>query len=74
MSEDFERLLTNQPTQIAQDAYEFGEIDATLSFQPLTEAQMVAKSLSSLEAYHRKGSGISDDRVRAWVRSCASAL
>lgn len=67
--EDFERLLTNQPNQITQDAYEFGEIDTALSFQPLTEAEMIDKSLSSLGAYRIKGSGISHDRVRAWVDS-----
>lgn len=67
--EDFERLLTNQPNQIIEEAFEFGEIDDALNFQPLTEAQMVEKSLSSLEAYRRKSSGVAHERVREWIES-----
>ncbi len=68
--EDFEQLLlTTQPTQNTEESLEFGEIDATLNFQPLTEAQMVEQSKLALEAYRRKGSGISHNRVREWVDS-----
>lgn len=67
--EDFERLLTNQPEQIIDEPLQFGEINEALNFQPLTEAEMVEKSLSSLEAYRRKGSGVSHERVREWVKS-----
>jgi hypothetical protein len=67
--EDFERLLTNQTNRVAEGAFEFGEIDTALNFQPLTEAKMVEKSLSSLEKYRRKNSGVAHDRVRKWVDS-----
>ncbi|MBW4602912.1 MAG: hypothetical protein KME29_25970 [Calothrix sp. FI2-JRJ7] len=67
--EDFEPLLTNQLNQIAEEAFEFGEIDTALNFQPLTETQMVEKSLSSLEAYRSKGSGVPHERVREWIES-----
>jgi hypothetical protein len=67
--EEFKRLLTNKPDQIVEEAFEFGEIDSALNFQPLTEAQMIEKSLSSLEAYRRKGSGVEHERVREWIES-----
>jgi hypothetical protein len=67
--EDFERLVANQPNQITEEVFEFGEIDTKLNFQPLTESEMVEKSLSSLETYRRKGSGVAHNRVREWVDS-----
>ncbi|MDZ7961395.1 MAG: hypothetical protein RMY34_26530 [Aulosira sp. DedQUE10] len=67
--EDFERLLTNQPTQTTEESFDYGEIDAALNFQPLTEAQMVQQSQSALEAYRRTGSGVAHDRVREWADS-----
>ncbi len=67
--EDFEQLLTNQPTQTAEESFEYGEIDAALNFQPITEAQMIQQSQSALEAYRRTGSGVKHDRVREWADS-----
>lgn len=67
--EDFEQLLTNQPTQTTEESFEYGEIDTTLNFQPLTEAQMVQQSQSALEAYRRTGTGVAHDRVREWADS-----
>jgi hypothetical protein len=67
--EDFERLLTNQPTQTTEESFEYGEIDAALNFQPLTKAQMVQQSQSALEAYRRTGSGVTHNRVREWADS-----
>ncbi|MEH1970297.1 hypothetical protein [Nostoc sp.] len=67
--EDFEQLLTNQPTQTTEESFEYGEIDAALNFQPLTEAQMIQQSQSALEAYRRTGSGVAHDRVREWADS-----
>ncbi|MEH1912406.1 MAG: hypothetical protein V7L05_13550 [Nostoc sp.] len=67
--EDFERLLTHQVTQTTEESFEYGEIDAALNFQPLTEAQMVHQSQSALEAYRRTGSGMAHDRVREWADS-----
>ncbi len=68
--EDFERLLTNQSGQTREEfSFEFGEVDAALNFQPLTEAEMVKQSQSALEAYRRKGSGVAHERVREWADS-----
>ncbi|MEH2062449.1 MAG: hypothetical protein V7K50_09230 [Nostoc sp.] len=67
--EDFEQLVTNQVTQTTEESFEYGEIDAALNFQPLTEAQMVQQSQSALEAYRSTGSGVAHDRVREWADS-----
>ena len=56
--EDFEQLLTNKPTQTTEESLEYGEIDAELNFQPLTEADMIQQSKSALETYRRTGSGV----------------
>ena len=53
--ENFEQLLTNQPNQAIEESLEYGEIDSSLNFQPLTEAEMVEQSKLALEAYLRKG-------------------
>jgi hypothetical protein len=65
--EDFEQLVTNQPTQTPEESLEYGEIDAALNFQPLTEAEMVQQSKLALEAYRRKGSGVAHNLVRQWA-------
>ena len=67
--EDFERLLTNKPTQTTEESLEYGEIDAELNFQPLTEADMIQQSKSALETYRRTGSVVEHERVREWVNS-----
>ncbi|ODG96218.1 MULTISPECIES: hypothetical protein [unclassified Nostoc] len=67
--EDFEQLVTNQAIQTTEESFEYGEIDAALNFQPLTEAQMVQQSQSALEAYRSTGSGVAHDRVREWADS-----
>ncbi|MBU7585584.1 MAG: hypothetical protein KAF91_22310 [Nostoc sp. TH1S01] len=66
---DFEQLLVNQATQMPQESFEVGEIDTALNFQPVTEAQMLQKSLSALETYRRTGSGVAHSRVREWADS-----
>ena len=67
--EDFEQLVTNQATQTTEESFEYGEINAALNFQPLTEAQMVQQSQSALEVYRSTGSGVAHDRVREWADS-----
>ncbi|MHC5754541.1 MAG: hypothetical protein ACYTXF_28675 [Nostoc sp.] len=67
--EDFEQLVTNQAIQTTEESFEYGEIDAALNFQPLTEDQMVQQSQSALEAYRSTGSGVAHDRVREWADS-----
>ena len=57
--------------QTTEESLEFGEIDAKLNFQPLTEADMIQQSKSALEAYRRIGSGVEHERVReclSWAR------
>ena len=70
--EDFEQLLTNQPTQAIKESLEYGEIDATLNFQALTEAEMIQQSKLALEAYRHKGSGVAHNLVRAWADNLGS--
>ncbi len=65
--EDFEKLLTNQPTQRTEESLDYGEIDSGLNFQPLTEDEMVQQSKLALEAYLRKGSGVAHNRVCEWA-------
>ncbi len=65
--EDFEQLLLTM--QGTEESLEFGEIDANLNFQPLTEAQMIKQSKLALEAYRREGSGVEHHRVREWANS-----
>lgn len=47
----------------------YGEFDAALNFQPLTEEQMIHQSLKALEKYRRTGNGIAHTRVQEWVDS-----
>ncbi len=63
--EDFEQLLLT--TQTTEESLEFGEIDANLNFQPLTQAQMIEQSKLALEAYRKEGSGVAHHRVREWA-------
>jgi hypothetical protein len=65
--EDFERLLTITPTHTTQESFEYGEIDAALNFQPLTEAEMIQQSKSALEVYLRTGLGVKHEQVREWA-------
>jgi hypothetical protein len=67
--EDFERLLTNQSTQEIEKSFEYGDIDAELNFQHLTEVQMIQQSKSVLEDYKSKGSGVAHNLVRKWADS-----
>jgi hypothetical protein len=53
---------------------EVGEIDTALNFQPLTEAQKLQQSLSTIEAYRRRGSGVTHSRVREWADSLGETI
>jgi hypothetical protein len=64
---DFERLLSNEQTSTEEDTLVFGELDQTLSFHPLTETQMMNKSLEALEEYRLTGNGIPHEQVREWA-------
>jgi len=66
---DFEHLLESEPRNKDADALEYGEIDETLFFQPMTDAEMVKSSLLVLEAYKRAGNGVSHERVKEWLDS-----
>ncbi|MGK7925564.1 MAG: hypothetical protein AB4290_10015 [Spirulina sp.] len=65
--EEFEEFLTNQTTQITKKSLEYGEIDSSLSFQALTEEEMVQQSQLALESYRRKGVGVAHNYVREWI-------
>ncbi|MBD2682406.1 MULTISPECIES: hypothetical protein [Nostoc] len=67
--EDFEQLLSHEPTQSTEEIFEYGEIDTALHFQPQTQAQMVEQSRKALEAYRSKGSGVAHEHVREWADS-----
>ncbi|WP_375503468.1 hypothetical protein [uncultured Nostoc sp.] len=70
--EDFEQLLSHESSQSIEEIYDYGEIDTTLNFQPLTQAQMVEQSRKALEAYRRTGTGVAHERVREWADSLGS--
>jgi plasmid stabilization system protein ParE len=65
---DFERLLETEyihPSDTEKSVY--GELDQNLSFNPLTEEQMIDASLDALKEYRNRGGGVSHDRVREWA-------
>jgi hypothetical protein len=49
--QDFERLLSTECTSSEPESETYGELDRTLEFHPLTEMQMVHRSLEALEEY-----------------------
>jgi hypothetical protein len=65
--QDFERLLSNESTPAEPESEAYGELDRALNFHPLTETQMIHKSLEALEEYHLKGNGISHEQIREWA-------
>ncbi|MBC6435517.1 hypothetical protein FM036_39360 [Nostoc sp. HG1] len=67
--EDFEQLLSHKSTQSIEEIYDYGEIDTTLNFQSLTQAQMVEQSRKALEAYRRTGTAVAHEYVREWADS-----
>lgn len=64
---DLERLIA----EIAEesDGYQWGEIDTAKEFQPLSEEETIARSLTALEDYQTSKTGISGDRVKEWADS-----
>ncbi len=69
---DFERLIAE--TAPETEGYQWGEIDTTNEFQPLSEEQTIAMSLSVLEDYQKSKTGISGDRVKEWADSLGSDI
>jgi hypothetical protein len=65
--QDFERLLSTECASAEPDPEAYGELDQTLSFHPLTETQMIYKSLEALEEYRLTGNGIPHEQVREWA-------
>jgi C-terminal processing protease CtpA/Prc len=64
---DFERLLESEPQNADVAALEYGQLDETLTFQPMTDAEMVESSLHVLEEYKRTGNGVSHERFSEWL-------
>lgn len=65
--QDFERLLSTEGTPADPEPEAYGELDQTLNFHPLTETQMIDKSLEALEEYRLTGNGMSHEHIRAWA-------
>jgi hypothetical protein len=65
--QDFERLLSTECTSSEAESETYGELDRTLNFHPLTETQMIHRSLEALEEYRLTGNGIPHEQVRAWA-------
>jgi putative addiction module CopG family antidote len=61
------RLLERQGQQDAVSDRSFGDLDDHLNFVPLTEAEMIQKSLDVLASYQQDA--IPHDQVKAWVKS-----
>jgi hypothetical protein len=64
---EFERLLESQLSD--ERAIVYGELDETLSFQPMSEEAMAEKSLEVLEEYQHNLSSVPHDQVRDWLDS-----
>ncbi len=67
--EYFEELLINESHQKTEELLDYGEIDSTLNFIPLTEEEMIQKSKLALEDYRRQGVSVAHSRVREWADS-----
>jgi hypothetical protein len=69
--QDFERLLSTECTSSEAESETYGELDGeldrTLNFHPLTETQMIQRSLEALEEYRLTGNGIPHEQVRTWA-------
>jgi hypothetical protein len=65
--QDFERLLSTDSSLAKPESEAYGELDQTLNLQPLTETQMIDKSLEALEEYRLTGNAISHEQVREWA-------
>jgi hypothetical protein len=61
---DFERLLESEPQNAA---LEYGQLDETLTFQPMTDVEMVESSLHVLEEYKRTGNAVSHEQFSEWL-------
>jgi hypothetical protein len=69
---DLEQMIEAETHEVDLEALtygELGELEEGLNFQPLTEADMVEKSLEALEKYRRTGQGIIQADMREWVDS-----
>jgi hypothetical protein len=52
-----------------EDGGVYGDLDEDLNFHPLTEEEMIAKSLAVLAEYKRTGTGIPHERVQELLDS-----
>ena len=70
--DDFEKLLETDYA-VVDAASPYGELNDQGGFQPLTEAEMAAKSLQALAAYERTRVSVPHEQVRAWLDSIGTA-
>lgn len=66
---DFERLLASEFQSPDPAVLEYGQIDETLAFQPMSNSRKIESSLQVLEEYKQAGNGIAHERVREWLDS-----
>jgi hypothetical protein len=64
---DFERLLESEPQNADIAALEYGQLDEALTFQPMTDVEMVESSLHVLEEYKRTGNAVSHEQFSEWL-------
>lgn len=69
---DFECLLDSEADNVDASVLEYGQLDETLRFQPMTDAEMIESSLQVLDEYQRTGNGVSHERVCEWLDSLGS--
>jgi hypothetical protein len=62
-----------QALQAHRDRYRWGEIDEHLQFVPLSDPEMVAKSLEALADYRRTGKGLTQQQIeQKWMTRLGS--
>jgi hypothetical protein len=64
-----EEALETEQSLSEESHIVYGDLDEGLTFQPLEEAEMIAKSLQVLEEYKKNRQGIPNDRAQDWLDS-----
>jgi hypothetical protein len=62
-----EETLETEQSLSEESPIVYGDLDEGLTFQPLEEAEMIAKSLEVLEEYKKNRQGIPNDRAQEWL-------
>jgi CRISPR/Cas system CSM-associated protein Csm2 small subunit len=69
--DDFSELLEEILEAVNHSEHQsnvvYGDLDESLTFQPLSAAEMVARSLTVLDEYKRTRQGIPQEQVQEWL-------